>query len=167
MTLKFHTIKSPAGSRKAKKRVGRGNASGHGTYSGKGQKGQRARSGGRSGLKLKGLKQNLLNIPKLRGFKSRHAKMTPVNLDILDKKYQDGERVNPQTLIQKGIVKKIERGIKILGSGEISKKIIVESCQMSAAAKEKIAKAGGKVLELKQDAKSIEKAAKRSKEKSE
>jgi len=145
MSLTLHTIKPAVGSRKKKKRVGRGDASGHGTYSCRGMKGQRSRSGGKSGLRLKGIKQNLLNIPKLSGFKSRNPKMTVINLDILDKKFDDGEKVNPNILLNKKIVKKLGGGIKILGNGEITKKIIVEKCQLSSGAKKAIEKAGGKI----------------------
>ena len=165
MPLTLHTIKPTAGSRKKKKRVGRGDASGHGTYSCRGMKGQRSRSGGKSGLRLKGLKQNLLNIPKLSGFKSHKPKMAVVNLDILDKKFDDGEKVNPNVLLNKKIVKKLRGGIKILGNGEITKKIVVEKCQLSSGAKKAIEKAGGKVIELRQDTKTDKKDSKKSQDK--
>lgn len=165
MPLTLHTIKPAAGSRKKKKRVGRGDASGHGTYSCRGMKGQRSRSGGKSGLRLKGLKQNLLNIPKFPGFKSHKPRMTAVNLDILDKKFGDGEKVNPNILLNKKIVKKLGDGIKILGNGEITKKIIIEKCQLSSGAKKAIEKAGGKVVELEQDIKADKKDSKKSQDK--
>ncbi|MDD5043581.1 MAG: 50S ribosomal protein L15 [Patescibacteria group bacterium] len=149
MALALHTIKPARGSKKNKKRIGRGLGSGHGTYSTRGAKGQRARSGGSKGLKLKGLRQNLLNIPKLRGFKSRKPKMNVVNLNALEKKFKEGEMINPKLLLVKGVVKGLVGGVKILGDGEITKKIVIEGCRLSAKAKEKIVKAGGKVIELK------------------
>lgn len=147
MSLTLHTIKPFSKSRKKKKRIGRGLGSG-GTYSGKGQKGQRARSGGRKGLKLKGLKQMLLGIPKTRGFKSPYPKMAVVNLGDLDKKFKDGEKITPQILKKAGLANNIENGVKILGKGEMTQKIIFEGFHFSGSAKEKVEKAGGHVQGL-------------------
>ncbi|PIY78798.1 MAG: 50S ribosomal protein L15, partial [Parcubacteria group bacterium CG_4_10_14_0_8_um_filter_35_7] len=88
MSLSLHNLKSRK--RKKRKRVGRGNASGHGTYSGRGLKGQKSRSGGKKGLKLKGFKVIIQNIPKTRGFKSIHPKMEIVNTGDLEKKFKEG-----------------------------------------------------------------------------
>lgn len=144
MTLTLYKIKPFSKSRKKVKRVGRGLGS-KGTYSGRGQKGQRARSGGKRGLKLLGIKKLLLSTPKLRGFKSPYPKMTIVKVLNLDKKFKDGEIVSPQTLLARGLISKIKRGVKILGDGEIKKKLIIEGCVVSKSAKEKIEKAGGKI----------------------
>jgi large subunit ribosomal protein L15 len=144
MSLTLHTIKPFSKSRKKRKRIGRGLGSG-GTYSGKGQKGQRARSGGRKGLKLKGLKQMLLGIPKVRGFKSPYLKMAVVNLGDLDKKFKDGDKVTPQILKKTGLVNNIENGVKILGKGEMTKRAIFEGFSFSVSAKDKIEKVGGKI----------------------
>ena len=143
MVLAIHTIKPAAGSTHRKKRLGRGNASGHGTYSTKGQKGQRARSGGRKGLKLKGFKKLLLSIPKLRGFKSPYPKPAILNLKDLNK--ISDERITPKILLEKGLVSDIKNGVKILGEGEINRRVIVEGCELSKSAKEKIEKAGGSI----------------------
>ncbi len=143
--LKLHSLKPAKGSKKKKKRVGRGNSSGHGTYSTRGIKGQRSRSGGKKGLKLKGLRLNLLNIPKMRGFKSLKPKKVVVNLSVLDKICKDGDIVNPDFLLEKKVVETIKPGVKILANGKISKKITIENCFVSNSAKEKIEKVGGVV----------------------
>ncbi|MBI2645221.1 50S ribosomal protein L15 [Candidatus Uhrbacteria bacterium] len=146
--MELHTLKPFHGSRKKAKRVGRGHGSAHGTYSTRGMKGQRARSGGSKGLKLKGMKQLLLRIPKLGGFKSIHEKDTVVNLDILQRVYENGETVTPVTLIKKHVITVPKKGmptVKILGTGLLTKKLIIAKCRISAAAKEKIEAAGGSV----------------------
>ncbi|MBU1146330.1 50S ribosomal protein L15 [Patescibacteria group bacterium] len=145
MSLTLHTIKPSSGSRKKVKRVGRGLGS-TGTYSGRGQKGQRARSGGKGGLKLLGMKRIIMSTPKLRGFKSPYPKMVAVNVGDLEKKFNDNERVTPKTLLEKGLVGKMKVLVKILGSGEIKKKLIIENCAVSVSAKEKIEHAGGKII---------------------
>lgn len=145
MSLTLHTIKPFPKSKKRSRRVGRGLGS-RGTYSGRGQKGQRARSGGRKGLKLKGIKKMLLGIPKVRGFKSFYPKMKVVNISDLDKNFKDGDKVTPETLRKVGMIDKIRAGVKILGDGELSKKLEVEGCAVSSRAKEKIEKAGGKII---------------------
>lgn len=144
MALTLHTIKPFSGSKKKVKRVGRGLGS-TGTYSGRGQKGQKARSGGRKGLKLLGMKRIIMSTPKLRGFKSHYPKMTAVNVGDLEKKFNDGERVTPKTLLEKGLVGKIKAMVKILGEGELKKKLTIVDCAVSASAKEKIEKAGGAI----------------------
>ncbi len=128
-----------------RKIIGRGGKKG-GT-SGRGMKGQKARSGGRKKAHLAGLRSSIIRrMPKLRGFKSRHKKLEVVNVGFLDKKFNDGEIVSFKSLLQKKIISKAARGVKILGEGEIAKKIKVEDCLLSAAAKEKIEKAGGQVF---------------------
>lgn len=146
MAITLHTIKSSSGSRKKVKRVGRGLGS-TGTYSGRGQKGQRARSGGRKGLKILGMRRIIMSTPKLRGFNSPYPKMIAVNVKDLEKKFNDGERVTPKTLLEKGLVGKMKVAVKILGSGEIKKKLIIKDCSVSGSAKEKIEKAGGKIIQ--------------------
>lgn len=145
MALSFHTIKPAKGSKHNKKRVGRGNASGHGTYATRGLKGQKSRSGGRGGLKYKGMKPMLLAIPKKRGFNSLNKKPSILNIKDLDVKFNDGAKITPKTLQEAKLVSKISNGVKILGNGETKKKFIVEECMVSKSAKEKIEKAGGKI----------------------
>lgn len=146
MALTLHTIKPFSGSKKKVKRVGRGLGS-TGTYSGRGQKGQRARSGGRGGLKLLGMRRIIMSTPKLRGFKSPYSKMVVVNLKDLEKKFNEGERVTPKTLLEKGLIGKMRVSVKILGNGEIKKKLTIENCSVSGSAREKIEKAGGKIIQ--------------------
>lgn len=146
MALTLHNIKAKKGSRKRRKRVGRGDGSGSGTYSGRGLKGQRSRSGGKSGLKLKGLRAMLLSLPKKRGFKSNRNPAAIVNLSDLNKTFVDGAKITPKALQKKLLVDNIAGGVKILAKGELGIKLNIEGCRVSAAAKEKIEKAGGKVL---------------------
>ncbi|MEK7097792.1 MAG: uL15 family ribosomal protein, partial [Patescibacteria group bacterium] len=97
MSLSLHTIRPASGSTKKRKRVGRGNASGHGTSATRGTKGQRSRTGV-SGLKRLGMKSMLLSIPKKRGFNSLKSKNQVVNLLDINKHFKEGETVNPKTL---------------------------------------------------------------------
>lgn len=136
----------PVHKRRAKKRIGRGGK--RGTYSGKGIKGQRARAG----RKFQPLIRELIKrYPKLRGYrqKTRERIKIAVNLSTLEKKFKSGEKVAPETLIKKKIIRKIKGKmpeVKILGKGELKKKLIIEGCKISKGAKEKIEKAGGKIL---------------------
>lgn len=145
MPLSLHTIKPARGSKKRKKRVGRGNASGHGTYATRGLKGQRSRSGGKGGLKYKGMKRMLLSVPKKRGFKSIHEKPAILNIKDLDSKFKDGAKINPKILRETKLISKISKGVKILGKGETKKKFVVVGCDVSKSAKEKIEKNGGEI----------------------
>lgn len=140
--LSLSNLKAPKG-RKRRKTVGRGNASGHGTYSTRGQKGQKARTG-TGGLKLKGLRQRLLPIPKLGGFSSIHPKAAHVNLRDLGV-FNANAVVSPKSLVRKGLVSTPRFGVKILGKGEIDKPLTIQSCTVSASAREKIEKAGGSI----------------------
>ncbi len=148
MAVELSTLKPGRGAKKTKRRVGRGNASGAGTYSGRGQKGQRSRSGGAGGLKLKGMKARLQNVPKLRGFKSGKPKPATVSLTDIDKHFVAGATVSPQQLKKQGLVDIIPTtGVKILASGKLTKKVTVSGCKLSAAAKAAIENAGGTVTE--------------------
>ncbi len=145
MPLTLSTIKPFPKSKKKIKRVGRGLGS-KGTYSGRGQKGQRARSGGKKGLKLNGLKKMLLGIPKMRGFRSLYPKKLAVNVGDLDRKFKDGDKINPRALLEKRLIDRMKAGVKILGKGDLNKKLFIEGCAVSGSAKEKIEKAGGKII---------------------
>ncbi|OGL71742.1 50S ribosomal protein L15 [Candidatus Uhrbacteria bacterium RIFCSPLOWO2_01_FULL_53_9] len=140
MTL--HTIKPSPGSRKRKLRVGRGLAR-RGAMSGRGTKGQRARSGGKSGLKVKGLRQTLLRIPKSRGFKSPVVKAATVSLrDVNDVSLKV---ISPSSLKKIGLVKETRYGVKILGTGALTKALTVKGCQVTQSAKKQIEAAGGTI----------------------
>lgn len=101
MALKLHNLKPAKGATRNKKRVGRGNSSAHGNYSTRGLKGQRARSGGKGGLKLKGFKSNIQSTPKLGGFKSLKSKLAIVNIKDLEKSFENNEVITPAKLVNK------------------------------------------------------------------
>ena len=147
--LSLHNLK--AKKRKKAKRFGRGNASGRGSYSGRGIKGQRARSGGRRGLKRRGLMGLLRNKPKLGGFKSLQPKMETVNVEKLEENFEAGEIVNAKKLMAKSLIKDNRRGVKILGEGQLTKKLTVVADDFSESAKGAIIKAGGNVKLVSQD----------------
>lgn len=141
--LTLNNLKIDNSAKKSRKRRGRGNASGHGTYSGRGFKGQKARSGGKKGLKRRGLANILKSKPKLSGFTSHYAKPATVNLDGLQRSFENGEVVNAKKLIGKNLIKDNRRGVKILGDGKLTKKLTVFADSFSQTAKEAIIKAGG------------------------
>ena len=141
-------LRNIPGSRKNKKRLGRGPASGHGKTAGKGHKGQNARSGGGVPAGFEGGQMPLIRRLPKRGFNNPFRKeYIVINLDILEKKYNNGEEVNFKTLKEKKIIKKTKNGIKILGNGEITKKLIFSGVIFSKSAKEKILNAGGTINE--------------------
>lgn len=148
MTIALHSIKSSAGAKKEKKRIGRGLGS-TGSYSGRGVKGQRARSGGRSGLQKKGLRSLMLKLPKRRGFQSLEGKAAVVNLGVLAKHFADGATVTPQQLVKKNLIRSSEHGVKILGQGELKHRLVIKDCLVSKPAEEKIVKAGGEIVAAK------------------
>ena len=128
--------------RKARRRVGRGGK--RGTYSGRGIKGQKARTNKR--LKLKRIGSGLgRHLPKLGGFTSKHPKAQAVSLVVLEKVFGAGEKVTPKELLAKGIIKNIKHPVKILGNGKVGKKFSIEGCLVSKSAKEMIEKAGGTI----------------------
>jgi len=130
MSLSLNTIYKSKGVKKAK-RVGRGNSSGHGTYSTRGLKGQKSRSGA-SGLKRLGLKRMLLATPKIRGFKSARPNNQPVSIKQINANFNAGETVSPKTLLKKGLIDTIQSPVKILGQGELKKDLKLEKVKMSA-----------------------------------
>lgn len=144
--LGMHNLVVASGSKKSKKRIGRGNASGKGNYSGKGNKGQRARSGGKSGLILFGVKNYLQRIPKNRGFKRHRIKMSEVGLSDLQKLFNDGDNITINSLIRKGLINRFIGGVKILGGCVLAKKLNVSANAFTASAKDAIVKAGGQAI---------------------
>jgi len=140
-------LHAPKGANKKKRIVGRGSSSGRGTTAGKGNKGQQSRSGGKVYVGFEGGQMPLYRRIARRGFSNYWFKKeyAVVNLAELDAKYSEGETVNKESLVLKGIVGKSEKLIKVLGNGDISKKLDVSVDKISASAKEKIEKAGGKV----------------------
>lgn len=160
MSLSLHTIKKASGTTKKRKRIGRGNASGTGTYAGKGLKGQKSRSGV-SNLKRLGMRQTLLRTPKKPGFKSLRPKDQVVNSVDVNKFFKEGEELNPKTLAKKGLIDDAKKTVKLLGRGELTvKKLKVSEIKASASVKEQIEKLGGTFTEI---VKPVNKAAKKSK----
>ena len=127
------------------RRVGRGISSGRGKTSGRGMKGQRSRSGSKSGHKLRGLKQSIMKLPKLRGFRSITAPLGEISLAGLEKHFNSGDVVTLGLLKKKGLVRNSVLGVKILGTGDLKKKLTVKVQSCTASAKKAIEAAGGKV----------------------
>ncbi len=144
--LKLHDLKPTPGSVREPKRVGRGIGSGLGKTSGRGHKGQKSRGSGKVHLWLEGGQTPLhRRLPKV-GFKSfTHKNYAVVNIRSLEEKFEANEEVTPETLIKKGLVKKVKDGIKILGSGELTKPLTVKAHAFSKAAKKAIEMVGGKI----------------------
>ena len=143
--MKLHNLAPAAGSTKERKRIGRGPASGQGKTAGKGHKGQLARAGRGQRAGFEGGQMPLQRRVPKRGFNNIFAtEMAIVNLATLEKCYNDGETVTVDSLLEKGILKKTLDGVKILGRGELTKKLSVEANAFSESAKSKIEAAGGK-----------------------
>ena len=142
--MRLEELKPAEGSTHRKKIVGRGIGSGVGKTSGRGHKGQKARSGGGVRPGFEGGQMPLYRRLPKRGFTNIFAKKyVSVNVEVLDK-FNDGDEVTAQSLLEKGIISKTLDGVKILGRGEVTKKLTVKVAKCSASAKEKIEKAGGK-----------------------
>ena len=141
---------SPApGSKKSRKRVGRGDGSGHGTYSGRGCKGQKSRSGFKMRPGFEGGQLPLIKrLPRKRGFVNIfRVEYNIVNLSKLNI-FEPGSEVTPEVLVAAGLVKSLRHPIKILAEGDINHPLVVKANKFSAAAKAKIEAAGGKVEEI-------------------
>ncbi len=144
--LELNNLSPAPGSRKKRKRIGRGPSSGHGKTSGKGHKGQKARSGYSRRLGFEGGQTPFMRrIPK-RGFhhESRHE-YAEVNLDILERHFEDGAEITAEALVGKHLVHLKRGGVKILGRGEITKKFALKVSAISASARQKVEAAGGSI----------------------
>ena len=142
--MKLHELSPAAGSVTPAWRKGRGTGSGNGKTAGKGHKGQNARSGGGVRPGFEGGQIPLYRKLPKRGFHNKFAKnYAIVNVSALNV-FEDGATVNLAALMEKGIIRKAYDGLKVLGNGEIAKKLTVEASVFSATAKEKIEAAGGK-----------------------
>lgn len=144
--MKLHELAPAPGSTKVHFRVGRGHGSGSGKTAGKGHKGQNARSGGGVRPGFEGGQMPLSRRLPRRGFNNYNfaTKYAVVNLFDLESKFEDGAVVDVEAIVASGLVKKCYDGIKVLGNGEISKKLTVKAAAFSQSAKEKIEAAGGK-----------------------
>ncbi len=145
MTLTPSTIKPAFGARRTSKRLGRGNGSQKGTTGGRGGKGQTARSGGGSRTQIRAFRHQLLKVPKLRGFKSHHPKNEVVTLHTLEVLFKDGEQVTLDLLKKRGAIGTTSTGVKILASGELTKKLTIIDCLATKKAVEMIEKSGSTV----------------------
>jgi large subunit ribosomal protein L15 len=148
----LHSLKPTPGSRRPRKRVGRGEGSGTGKTSGRGEKGAGARSGARNNPAAEGGQMPIhMRLRKLRGphmkksmpFENFRTHTQPVNLSDLDARFDDGAEVTPATLAERGLATRREVPVKILGQGEIGKKLTVHAHAFSKTAREKIEAAGG------------------------
>ncbi|MBN7274129.1 50S ribosomal protein L15 [Ligilactobacillus pobuzihii] len=139
--MKLHELQASEGSRQVRNRVGRGDSSGNGKTAGRGQKGQKARSKVRMGFE--GGQMPLFRRMPKRGFNNISRKNCAiVNVETLNK-FEDGAEVTPVMLVESGIIKNEKDGIKVLGNGELSKKLTVKANKFSASAKAAIEAAGG------------------------
>ncbi len=147
--MRQHELASASGSRKNRKRVGRGNGSGHGTYSGRGCKGQKSRSGYRIRPGFEGGQLPLIKrLPRKRGFTNIfRIEYSVVSIGKLNT-FEVGSEVTPERLRAAGMVSSLRRPVKILADGEIDRPIVVRVNKFSAAAKVKIEAAGGKAEEI-------------------
>lgn len=142
--MKLHELKPAEGSRKKRKRVGRGIGTGNGKTAGKGHKGQNARSGGGVRPGFEGGQNPIYRRLPKRGFTNPNRKeYAIINLDTLNR-FEADSVVTPETLIETGIIKNIKDGVKVLGDGELNVKLTVKANKFSQSAVEKIEAAGGK-----------------------
>jgi large subunit ribosomal protein L15 len=142
--MKIEEIKPAEGGRKRSKRVGRGVGSGHGKTSCKGHKGQKARSGGTTGLGFEGGQMPLQRRLPKRGFKNSFSiEYAVINLDKING-LTDLDVITPEALLEKNVIKNLKDGLKVLGDGTIERAVTVRATAFSASAAEKIAAAGGK-----------------------
>ena len=145
--MQLNDLRPAEGSRKNRKRIGRGNSSGHGTTAGRGTKGQLSRSGGGKGAGFEGGQQPLaMRLPKLPGF-TNHSRVeyAPVNVSRLDALFADGDVVDGASLVEKGVIKAEFIPVKVLGDGELTKSLTVRVDKVSDSAQAKIEAAGGDV----------------------
>lgn len=144
MSLSLHTLAGAQGSRHRRKRVGRGNASGHGTTATRGTKGQRARQGGRKGLIQLGVKHFVAHLPKTRGFTSLSFKPQTVTLKDLEK-FKPGVAITSKLLASAGLIADARRPVKLIGSGSPPNQIVISVQAVTKGAQAAVLKAGGKV----------------------
>ena len=142
--MRIHELKKPEGSTKAPKRIGRGQGTGQGTTAGRGMNGQNSRSGGGVRLGFEGGQMPLYRRLPKRGFNNKWAKeYAEINVQDLNR-FEDGAVVDLDAMLEAGLVKQVKDGVKVLGNGELDKKLTVKAEKFSKSAAEKIEKAGGK-----------------------
>lgn len=143
--MELSKLRPAAGSRRKYKRMGRGNASGKGTTAGKGTKGQRARQGGRKGLRQLGQKWATQATPKLAGFPSIHKKAAALRSSVLNR-FASGDTITVSTLIRAGLIPQSTESVKIIDGGKLSKKITLRGIAVSASVKNQLESIGGSVI---------------------
>jgi large subunit ribosomal protein L15 len=145
--MQLNDLSPAAGSTKKRKRVGRGNGSGHGSTAGRGDKGQNSRAGGGKGPGFEGGQNPLhMRLPKLPGFKNRfRVESAIVNVGRLEELFSKGDVVDVDALFAKGAIKSKTQPVKVLGDGELTKKLTVKVDKVSGPARTKIEAAGGTV----------------------
>ncbi|GIX06206.1 MAG: 50S ribosomal protein L15 [Candidatus Poribacteria bacterium] len=144
--MQLHELKPPAGAKKKPKRVGRGESSGHGKTAGRGTKGQLSRSGAKRRAWFEGGQMPLYRRLPKRGFKPpRRVEYALVNLSVLEERFEDGAVVTPEELVAVRAVRSLNRPVKVLGDGELSKRLTVRAHKFSRSAVEKIRALGGEV----------------------
>ena len=142
--MKVHELRAPKGATKAPKRKGRGTATGQGKTAGRGMNGQNSRSGGGVRPGFEGGQMPLTRIMPKRGFNNPNKKQWAIlNVEALNL-FENGTVVTPEMLIEKGIIKKVADGVKVLGDGKLEKNLTVQANKFTASAVEKIEAAGGK-----------------------
>lgn len=142
--MKIHELAPVAGSTQVGKRKGRGHGTGNGKTAGRGHKGQKARSGGKVRRGFEGGQMPLARRVPKRGFNNIFAKpLTAVNVSRLER-FEDGTEITAELLIEQGVISECKYGLKILGGGNLTKKVLVKAAAFSESAKEKIVQAGGK-----------------------
>jgi large subunit ribosomal protein L15 len=147
--VRQNSIAPASGSKKNRKRVGRGNGSGHGTYSGRGCKGQKSRAGYKMRPGFEGGQLPLIErLPRKRGFTNIfRTEYSTVNIEQLSR-FDAGSEITPEILVTSGIIKSLKKPVKILANGDISHAVTVKANKFSATAKAKIEAAGGKTEEV-------------------
>lgn len=146
--MRLHDLKPDAGSRKKKRRVGRGIGSGSGKTASRGTKGQKARTSIHPGFEG-GQTPIHRRLPVRKGFRNPNSKVYAVlNLSVLEEAFNAGDEVTPEIARSKGLVGNMKSGLKVLGFGDITKKLKVSAHAFSKTAEEKIVKAGGEVIRL-------------------
>ncbi len=144
MTMELHNLRPAPGAKRPRKRVGRGPGSGHGKTAGRGHKGQKSRSGYSRRYGFEGGQMPLVRrIPKRGFFNVFRVDYQVVNLCDLDRLFSDGDEVNPTTLVEKGLIRRGPKPVKILATGDLSKKLSIVADKFSGSARSKIEAAGG------------------------
>jgi len=148
--MELTDLRPTPGSKKKRKRVGRGNAGKGGTYAGKGRKGQNARSGGGKGPYFEGGQLPLVRrLPRVRGFTNIfRIPYRIVNIERIEAVFEVSDEINPKILLEKGLIKKGKNPVKVLGQGDLCKALTIQAHAFSRGARAKIEAAGGQALEI-------------------